>query len=312
MDTTMIKNILGAYGPSGREDKAAEAIKQYVAPYADEVYRDTMGNLIAHKRGTSGKKIMLSAHMDQIGFIVVAIDEKGFLRVARVGGVNPIISTAREVVFENGVKGVTYFENTAKHGVNEATFNELYIDIGCASREEAEKKVAIGDMAVYVTNYVELGERAACGAMDDRICCAIVAEAMKEMKSEHDVYAVFTVQEEVVCRGGSPECSRMAVSLGCGPTVKVMDSSVIVPPVVRAFIEAAAEEDGIPYQREVLRAGGTDTGAIQRTRGGILSGCISVPTRYIHTPVETVDMKDVDNAVKLLCACLKRKELPRR
>ena len=194
MDTTMIKNILGAYGPSGREDKAAEAIKQYVAPYADEVYRDTMGNLIAHKRGTSGKKIMLSAHMDQIGFIVVAIDEKGFLRVARVGGVNPIISTAREVVFENGVKGVTYFENTAKHGVNEATFNELYIDIGCVSREEAEKKVAIGDMAVYVTNYVELGERAACGAMDDRICCAIVAEAMKEMKSEHDVYAVFTVQ----------------------------------------------------------------------------------------------------------------------
>mgnify|MGYP002582266700 FL=1 len=104
----------------------------------------------------------------------------------------------------------------------------------------------------------------------------------------------------------------MAVSLGCGPTVKVMDSSVIVPPVVRAFIEAAAEEDNIPYQREVLRAGGTDTGAIQRTRGGILSGCISVPTRYIHTPVETVDMKDVDNAVKLLCACLKRKELPRR
>lgn len=334
MDTTMIKNILGAYGPSGREDKAAEAIKQYVAPYADEVYRDTMGNLIAHKRGTSGKKIMLSAHMDQIGFIVVAIDEKGFLRVARVGGVNPIISTAREVVFENGVKGVTYFENTAKHGVNEATFNELYIDIGCASREEAEKKVAIGDMAVYVTNYVELGERVACGAMDDRICCAIVAEAMKEMKSEHDVYAVFTVQEEVGCRGGSPaayaiepdlnisldvtgvgdipECSRMAVSLGCGPTVKVMDSSVIVPPVVRAFIEAAAEEDGIPYQREVLRAGGTDTGAIQRTRGGILSGCISIPTRYIHTPVETVDMKDVDNAVKLLCACLKRKELPRR
>ena len=121
------------------------------------------------------------------------------------------------------------------------------------------------------------------------------------MKSEHDVYAVFTVQEEVGCRGGSPaayaiepdlnisldvtgvgdipECSRMAVSLGCGPTVKVMDSSVIVPPVVRAFIEAAAEEDNIPYQREVLRAGGTDTGAIQRTRGGILSGCISIPTR---------------------------------
>lgn len=332
MDTTMIKNILGAYGPSGREDKAAEAIKQYVAPYADEVYRDTMGNLIAHKRGTSGKKIMLSAHMDQIGFIVIAIDEKGFLRVARVGGVNPIIATAREVVFENGVKGVTYFENTAKHGVNEATFNELYIDIGCASREEAEKKVAIGDMAVYVTNYVELGERAACGAMDDRICCAIVAEAMKEMKSEHDVYAVFTVQEEVGLRGAAPaayavepdlninvdttvaadtpECARLNMALGNGPAIKAMDSSVIVPSSVRRFLVDVAERSGIPYQHEVLRSGGTDTGAVQRVRDGVLAGCLSIPTRYIHTPVETVALSDVENTVRLLCAALAEDELP--
>lgn len=334
MDKTTVKNILGAYGPSGREDNVAEVIKEYVAPYADEVYRDAMGNLIAHKCGTSGKRIMLSAHMDQIGFIVVSIDDKGYLRVANVGGVSPVIATAREVVFENGVHGVTYFENTSKHGVNEVKFTELYIDIGCSSREEAEKLVSVGDMAVYVSNYVEMGNHAASGAMDDRICCAIVAEAMKQMTSEHDVYAVFTVQEEVGCRGGSPaafaiepdlnisldvtgtgdipECHRMAVSLGNGPTVKVMDSSVIVPPVVRAFIESAAKENDIPYQREVLRAGGTDTGAIQRTARGILSGCISVPTRYIHTPVETVDMRDVDNAVRLVCACLARKELPHR
>ena len=106
MDKMMMKDILKAYGPSGREAQAAEAIKQYVAPYVDEVYTDAMGSLIAHKKGTSGKKIMLSAHMDQIGLIVVAIDDKGFLRVSNVGGVNPIIATAREVVFENGVKGV--------------------------------------------------------------------------------------------------------------------------------------------------------------------------------------------------------------
>lgn len=334
MDKMMMKDILKAYGPSGREAQAAEVIKQYVAPYVDEVYTDAMGSLIAHKKGTSGKKIMLSAHMDQIGLIVVAIDDKGFLRVSNVGGVNPIIATAREVVFENGVKGVTYFENTSKHGVNEAKMKELYVDIGCTSREEAEKKVSVGDMAVYVTKFVEMGDRLSSGAMDDRICCAVMAEAMKQMKSEHDVYAVFTVQEEVGCRGAGPaayaiepdlnisidvcsvgdipECDKMAVSLGCGPTVKVMDSSVIVPPVVRAFMEAAAEEDNIPYQREVLRGGGTDTGAVQRTRRGILSGCVSIPTRYIHTPVETVDIKDIDNAVRLLCACLKRKELPHR
>ena len=322
MDTTMIKNILGAYGPSGREDKAAEAIKQYVAPYADEVYRDTMGNLIAHKRGTSGKKIMLSAHMDQIGFIVVAIDEKGFLRVARVGGVNPIIATAREVVFENGVKGVTYFENTAKHGVNEATFNELYIDIGCASREEAEKKVAIGDMAVYVTNYVELGERASCGAMDDRICCAIVAEAMKEMKSEHDVYAVFTVQEEVGCRGSKaaanaiqptygiacdvtvaydyPGASGGAVSIGGGAAIKVKDSSVVCSQLIVNGLTKLADDAKIKYQYEVLTAGGTDTSSMQVAGAGCYAGCVSIPLRYVHTPIETLDKADLDACVALI------------
>lgn len=334
MDNTMLKNILSAYGPTGNEENVSRVIKEYVAPYADEVYNDTLGNLIAVKKGTSGKKVMLSAHMDQIGLIVVSIDDKGFLYAANVGGVNPAVTVAREVVFANGVKGVAYFENTKTHGISSVKMNEIYIDIGCESREQAQQKVAVGDMAVYVTNFVEMGNRAASGAMDDRVCCAIVVEAMKQMQSEHDVYAVFTVQEEVGLRGAGtaayainpdlnisidvtgvgdiPQCAAMDVALGKGPTVKVMDSSVIVPTVVRDFMIAAAEENGIPYQREVLRAGGTDTGAVQRTRGGILAGCVSVPTRYIHTPTEVVDMRDVDNAVKLLCACLGRKELPSR
>lgn len=334
MDRNTLKKILQAYGPTGHEDNISAVLKEIVAPYADEVYNDVLGNLIAVKKGVSGKKVMLSAHMDQIGLIVVGIHEKGFLYVSNVGGVSPITTVAREVVFENGVRGVTYFENTDKHGVKDVAMKELYVDIGCESREEAEKKVSIGDMAVYVTNFVDMGNRIACGALDDRVCCAIVAEAMKEMTSEHDVYAVFTVQEEVGLRGAGaaayaiepdlnisldvtgvgdiPECTPMSVELGKGPTVKVMDSSVIVPPVVRAFIENAGSKAGVPWQREVLRAGGTDTGAVQRTRGGILSGCISIGTRYIHSPVETADMRDVENAVKLVCACLKEKELPHR
>lgn len=332
-DMDMLKSILAAYGPSGREQTVSDVIRSYVEPFADEVYNDTLGNLIAVKKGTSGKKVMLSAHMDQIGLIVVDIDEKGFLRVSNVGGVNPVISAAREVRFENGTHGVTYFE-TEKHGVKDATMPELFVDIGAASREEAEAKVQIGDVAVYVTNFVELGGRISCGALDDRIACAAVVEAFRTMKNVHDVYAVFTVQEEVGLRGAgaaayaiepdlnisldvtgtgdTPKCGRMSVKLGAGATVKVMDSSVIVPPVVRAFLEEAAAENNVRFQPEVLRAGGTDTGAVQRTRGGILSGCISIPTRYIHSPVETADIGDYEAAVQLVCAAVAKPELPHR
>ena len=332
-DKDMLKSILAAYGPSGREQTVSDVIRSYVEPFADEVYNDALGNLIAVKKGTSGKKVMLSAHMDQIGLIVVDIDEKGFLRVSNVGGVNPVISAAREVRFENGTRGVTYFE-TEKHGVKDTTMPELFVDIGATSREEAEAKVQIGDVAVYATNFVEMGNRISSGALDDRIACAAVAEAFRTMQNVHDVYAVFTVQEEVGLRGAgaaayaiepdlnisldvtatgdTPKCSRMSVKLGAGATVKVMDSSVIVPPVVRAFLEEAAEENSIRVQPEVLRGGGTDTGAVQRTRSGVLSGCISIPTRYIHSPVETADLADYAAAVQLVCAAVAKKELPHR
>lgn len=327
----MIKTIVEAYGPSGRERTAAEVIKAFVAPHADKVYYDALGNLIAYKKGVSGKKIMLATHMDQIGLIVTHIDDKGFLRVSNVGGVNPTVSIAREVMFENGARGVTYFE-TEKKKLTEAGMPELFIDIGAKSREEAEAKVEIGDVAVYAPHFFEMGRFISCGALDDRLCCAIAAEAFNTMETEHDVYAVFTVQEEVGCRGAgpaayaiepdlaialdvtltgdTPKCATMSVTAGNGPTIKVMDSSVIVPLSVREFLKKCAEAENIPYQYEVLRAGGTDTSAIQRTKDGVLAGCISIGTRYIHSPVETASMDDIENAVKLLKAALKQKELP--
>ncbi len=332
-DKEMLKEILEAYGPSGREQEVSRVIRRYVQPLSDEVYTDALGNLIAVKKGSSGKKIMLSAHMDQIGLVVVDIDEKGFLRVSNVGGVNPVIAVARPVRFENGTRGVTYFE-TKKHSVKDTVMQELFIDIGAESRQEAEAKVQIGDVAVYAAEFTEMGNRISCGALDDRIACAAVIEALRTMKSEHSIYAVFTVQEEVGLRGAGaaaysiapdlnisldvtgtgdmPECSPMSVALGAGAAIKVMDSSVIVPPVVRDFLEEAAEEQGIAVQREVLRGGGTDTGAVQRTAGGILSGCISIPCRYIHSPVETADLRDYRAAVQLLCAAVAKAELPDR
>lgn len=330
MNQQLMKDIITAYGPSGREQAVSDVIRAYVAPYADEVWNDTLGNLIALKRGTSGKKLMLSAHMDQIGLIVTDIDEHGFLRASNVGGLSAQTAIARQVVFANGTRGVTYYENKEKTA-STATLNELFIDIGASNREEAEAKAAIGDMAVFASGFTLLGSRVSCGALDNRICCAILAQAMEQMHSSHDIYAVFTVQEELGLRGAgaaayaiepdmavnldvtgigdTPECARMSCALGKGPTIKVMDGSLIVSPAVRAFMTGCAQRANIPYQNEVLKHGGTDTAAIQRTRCGIPAGCISIPTRYIHTPVETADLSDCDNAVKLLLAISENENL---
>lgn len=326
----MLIDILQAFGPAGNEEKVGQVLAEYIRPYCDEVWTDALGNLIGYKKGTSGKKLMLSAHMDQIGFIVVDIDENGFLRIANVGGISPALSVAREVVFENGVHGIIYYETPDAKAV--AALPNMYVDIGCSSREEAEAKVQIGDMCVFVSNFVEMGKRAACGAMDNRVCCAIIAEALQQLQSPHDIYAVFTVQEEVGLRGSGaaayaidpdlninldvtltgdlPKIPAMSVALGKGPAIKMMDASVIVPMSVRKFMIDCAEQAGIPYQREVLRAGGTDTAAIQKVKEGILAGCISIPSRYVHTPVEVVDMEDVQNAVKLLQAMAAKEQLP--
>ncbi len=333
MFETMLKEMLAAYGPSGREQTVSAVIRKYVEPCCDEVYTDTLGNLVAVKRGSSGKKVMLSAHMDQIGFIVVDIDEKGFLRIANVGGILPPLSVAREIMFENGVLGVTYFETeTTRDAKAVATLPDMYVDIGCDTKEEAEAKVQVGDVGVYVTHFVDMGKRFASGAQDNRICCAAIAEALRDLQSPHDVYAVFTVQEEVGLRGAgaaayaiepdlninldvtltgdTPKAPAMSVSLGKGPAVKVMDSSVIIPACVRRFMEECAAKAGIPVQKEVLSRGGTDTSAIQRVKGGILAGCISIPARYVHTPTEVTDKDDVKNTIKFLRALLAEKKLP--
>lgn len=331
MDEKLLRDILEPFGPSGREEAVQEVIRDFLAPYCDEIWTDALGNLYALRRGKSGKKIMLSAHMDQIGLIATDIDEHGFVYVARVGGTPTILSIAREIVFENGVHGVTYYGSKTKK-VGEIGMEDLYVDIGARTREEAEAKISIGDMAIFVSNFVDLGSSYSCRTMDNRVCCAILVQAMQEMESDHDIYAVFTVQEEVGLRGAQvagdavmpdlcinldttdvgdlPECLRMNMKLGAGPAVKVCDGNLIAPGCVRTFIKKAAEENGITVQDEVLLFGGTDAGAIQLSGTGVLAGCISIPTRYIHTPVETVDKGDVDGAVRLLRACCAQRELP--
>lgn len=321
----ILKKLLLSYGATGREDGVREVIGEMVAPYVDELRVDALGNLIATKKG-AGKRVMLAAHMDHIGFVVTAIDEKGFLRVHNVGGISRKVSLNRHVVFENGVSGLVSYE-VQEDNPADTSMLKLFIDIGCTSREQAEAQVQLGDVAVYAPDVFEMGDCLAGPAMDNRAGCAVAIGALRALKDcPNEVVCVFTVQEEVGLRGAkaaayevnpdlgialdvtlsgdTPKGNRIAVELGKGIAVKVMDSSLICNPALVAKLEAVAEREGIAYQREVLTAGGTDASAIQLSRGGVAAGVLSVPCRYVHSATEMVNISDLEGGARLLSAFL--------
>jgi len=318
----LIKRLTEEYGPSGTEGEVAETIRAEITPFVDEVKLDELGSLMAVRKG-AGARVMLAAHMDEIGLIVTHIDKKGFLRFSAVGGVSASRLSGLRVVFGNGQVGTIGLEKSGN------TMDKMFIDIGATSKEEAEAKVSIGDFAVFKQDYVDLGDRLIAKAMDDRVGCAVLIEAARRLKtSPNQVYFVFTSQEEVGCRGAgtaayaiepdmgiavdvtrtgdTPEAATMEVSLGKGAAIKVRDSGIIVHQGVRQFLVQTAKESNIPYQLEVLISGGTDAGPMQRSRGGVPAGVISIPSRYVHSPSEMVDINDVEGCVKLLTAVLEK------
>src|SRR5690554_6016361 len=319
----LIRTLTEAFGPSGYETEVTDLIKTLVEDYVDEIETDVLGNLIAVKRGSEdGAKIMFAAHTDEIGIVVTHIDDNGFLRFANIGGVGVATLIGNRVRFANGTIGVISRE---KGDWKETTLDKLYIDIGAESKEEAQAKVNVGDFGIFHREFVDLGQRLVAKAMDDRIGCVVLIEALKQIKEpKNTLYFVFTAQEEVGLRGArtsayridpdlgialdvtmtgdTPEARRMEVSLGKGTAIKVKDSSVIAHPKVKELLVKLAEENGIPYQLEVLKAGGTDAGAIHLTREGVPSGTISIPTRYVHSPSEMVDVRDVEACVDLVVA----------
>jgi len=329
MNMQLLKDILTGYGASGHEGRVRGVIEEALGGHVDSMETDVMGNLIAVKRGDgTGKRIMLSAHMDHIGLAVIDADKHGFVRVCNVGGIHAGDMVSGHVVFENGVRGVVGVDGKLKSA---AKVSDLYIDIGASSREEALSMVSIGDMCVMQPRISMLGEhRMASPAMDDRIACFVLAETMLALEGgKNDVYAVFSVQEEVGLRGAATAAysvnpdlgiaidvtgvgdvpkadTKIAVSLGKGAAIKIMDRSLISTPSVVAMMEQAAQENGIPVQREVLPYGGTDAGAIQKSRCGVATGAVSIPCRYIHSEAETVDLRDVRAAIDLLGACIRR------
>lgn len=321
-----LRTVLAVPGVSGQEQRIAKTIADRIRPHVDELRTDALGNLIAVKNGApGGKRILLSAHMDQIGYIVVDIDKEGFLWVHNVGGVRAADAPGKQVVFGNGVQGAIF----AKPTKEARQITDLYIDIGASTREEALEKVDIGDAAVVACQIAEMGDRISAPTMDDRAACAVLIELLEALQSpHHTVIAVFSTQEEVGLRGAkavayaenpdigiaidvthaadTPEFKpRMAVKLGAGPAVKIMDSSLIATPSVRDALISAAKAADVPYQREVLTAGGTDAGAFQTTRGGIPSGTVSIPCRYIHSAVEMVSLRDLEQCVALLAQYLR-------
>ena len=323
-----LKKVLAPIGPSGMEEPVAAVIREELKGYVDGFAVDAMGNLICVKqgKGENPRRIMLSAHMDHIGFVVTGIEKEGFLRVTNVGGVGIDASLTRHVAFANGVQGVVVCEPVT----GQKAMKNLFIDIGAESKEEAEKLVQLGDVAVYAPDCFRLGEhRVASPAMDDRCACALLVKLLQTVGETPDtLIAVFSVQEEVGCRGArvasfamepdvgialdvtawgdTPEVKQPAVRLGEGIAVKVMDRASISNPALRDELLACGEKAGVKTQREVLAFGGTDAGAMQTSRGGIPVCTLSIPCRYVHSACEVIDMRDMDAGLKVLLTYLRK------
>ena len=316
----LIKKLTSVNSVSGNEESVAEIIKNEIIKYVDKVYTDKMGNLIAIKNGDE-TSVMFCAHTDQIGLIVSYVEDNGYIRFSNMGYVDPRDIYSRHIVFKNGVNGIVCCEEKVE---KDAKLENYFIDIGASNKEEALSMISIGDTATYVSDFIELGEyKIASNAMDDRIGCACLIEAIKNIKSnKNTLYFVFTVQEELGLRGAktagftvepdyaiaidvtstgdTPNCGFSVVELSKGPTIKLKDNGIIANKKIKDTLIKTAQENGIEFQPEVLSGGSTDVGVIQTMKSGVLCSGISIPTRYIHTPVETVDMRDVLKAVTFI------------
>jgi tetrahedral aminopeptidase len=322
----LIQKLTETFSPSGHESAIREVIRGEVETLVDEVRVDALGNLIVRKgtKGKNGKRIMLAAHMDEIGLIATHIDANGFIRFTSVGGILPHTMLSGRVQFTDGTQGIIGMENYW-HSDKFPTLRECYIDTGATSAKECPVKV--GDVASFQRPFLDLGQRLVAKSMDDRIGCAVLIETLHSLKTcPHEIHFVFTTQEEVGTRGATtsafgidpeiglsvdvtltgdaPKDRPMAVSLGKGPAVKVKDSGMLADARIVEWMCSTAERKHIPYQREVLEGGSTDARAIQMARAGVPAGCLSIPCRYVHTPSEMVDYEDVQNSVKLLTALL--------
>jgi len=333
----ILKELAEAFGVSGNEGDVRAVVLDAVREHVDEVRVDTLGNVLAFKRGTGRQRsvVMLAAHMDEVGLMVVGYDNDGFLRVGAVGGIDPRLlpGTLLQVGPERfpgviGIKPIHLLENG--EGEKVAKLEDLVVDIGSQSKDEAKKLAPLGTYATFATRFRELGPTVSGKAFDDRVGCAVLVELLRGERFRFDLHAAFTVQEEVGLRGArvaayaiEPDCAfalegtvaddipkdkeaSPTTELGQGPAITVMDHSFIADRRLVRLLTGTAEELGIPYQIKQPGIGGTDAGAIHLTREGVPSVTVAVPCRYIHSPVALLSLDDFNNTVRLMRESLSR------
>jgi putative aminopeptidase FrvX len=318
-----IRKLVEAYGPSGHEDQVRALILDELDGLADEVTVDALGSVIAWRRasGPDPRRVMLAAHMDEIGLMVTHVDEKGFLRFTNVGALYPSTLIGNRVRFADGLVGAIGVEGSINRLPK---MDELFVDV---SDGPGKPGVRVGDAACMDRGFVQRGDRLTSKSMDDRVGCAVQIEVMRRMKeTPNDVAFVFSVQEEVGLRGAAtaayavdpdigisvdvtrtgdtPKAPKTDVELGAGPSIKIKDTRMLSAPEVINLLEAAAQAADVPVQREILTGGSTDAAAIQLSRAGVRAAGLSIPCRYIHSTSETVDLNDVEGTVKLLVSLL--------
>ncbi len=328
MDLTLLERLTQTFGPSGYEDEIRAVIGETIETIADETRIDPLGSLIGYRRGQASqhdsRRVILAAHMDEIGLMVTHIEEQGFIRFTSIGGVRAANCIGARARFASGVSGPIYVER--RDDVSRTPdLQHLYMDVGATDR--ASCPVRVGDTAAFVGPMIQQSSRLISKTLDDRVGCYILIEVLRRLRtSAHDVFFAFTTQEEitlsgartaayridpdiaisvdVTATGDMPKALPMEVSLGAGPAVKVKDGGMIAHPRVRDRLVEAAERAAVPYQMEILLGGTTDAAAMQLVRAGIPSGCLSVPCRYVHSTSEMVDVQDVENAIEVLLSLL--------
>ncbi len=340
MNVELLKKLVEAHGVPGQEAAIRAIIKEELKGLG-AFSVDAMGNITCLKKATakpkSGepKKLWIGAHMDEIGFIVKYIDDKGFIRFHPLGGHDPRNLASQRVIVHtaNGPrKGVLMLSTKPKHmlSADEAgrapQIDNYFVDLGL-SGEDCKKEVSVGDMITMDRTMIEMGKLLTCKCMDDRVAVFVMIEALKKVKKHSvDIYAVGTTQEEIGCRGASangwgvqpdiavavditiandfPGMSEqdMVTKLGEGTAIKIMDGSLICHPKLVQHFKAVAEKNEIKYQMEILPFGGTDASAVQRQHGGMPAFTLSIPTRYVHTVNETVNADDVQASIDILAA----------
>ena len=336
-----LEKLSNACGVTGRESEVKELMIRLMTPYADEIVVDRLDNVIAVKKGKEkAPKIMLAAHMDEVGLMVKTITKEGFLQFAKMGGIDDRILPAQRVkVFSKKGSFPGIIGSKPPHIQKEEerkkiiASDELFIDVGAESKDAAlAMGVAVGDPVGFDVQYVELGKNVVVGkAFDNRAGCVTMVEALRLMeKTEYTVFAVGTVQEEVGLRGAGSAAFGLdpdlaialdvtiagdvpgvrefdtSVKMGKGPALTISDSGLITHPKVLRWLLDSAEEEKIPFQIETGLMGSTDAARISLTRQGIPSGNISIATRYIHSPVGMLNLKDIENSAKLTVAAIQR------